>query len=89
MAGRPATLEDENARYGMGAKIEALKQVIIICNGGEDPESQPGSAGVERTLEWATARRTTCKRVGAGVLQRKEASHDPSGIRTLCRHRCR
>ena len=51
MAGRPATLEDENARYGMGAKIEALKQVIIVCNGGEDPESQPGSAGVERTLE--------------------------------------
>ena len=51
MAGRPATLEDENARYGMGAKIEALKQVIIVCNGGEDPESQPGSSGVERTLE--------------------------------------
>jgi hypothetical protein len=35
----------------LGGKMKALKQVNIACNGGENPESQPDSAGVERTLE--------------------------------------
>jgi hypothetical protein len=31
--------------------MKALEQVNVVCIGGENPESQPDSAGVERTLE--------------------------------------